>query len=70
MDIYHANSADAAISAHNDSKHNAVVIEPRDERYHAAVRGKAQYWGMGKTRAEALGNLIITFPGVFNVERR
>jgi hypothetical protein len=36
-------------------------------KYHAQFKGKPGYWGCGRTRAEAVGNLVMSHPALFGV---
>lgn len=35
--------------------------------FHAHLKDCAMFWGVGRSKAEALGNLVLTVPRSFNI---
>jgi len=45
-----------------------ITVDKRTEDYMAYLNGDKGFWDCGKTKAEAIGNLIITHREKFNIE--
>jgi len=50
----------------------AVIVTYRPQitangDYHACIEGHSEFWGCGKSPAEAIGNLIQAYPAQFEI---
>jgi hypothetical protein len=43
-----------------------VLIQPRAEGLHACMQDDSRVWGYGKTKSEAIGNMVSHNPACFN----
>jgi predicted RNase H-like HicB family nuclease len=48
-----------------DTKH--LIIVQRTNDFHASLDGRPGVWGAGGSAAEAVGQMIIAHPGVFEL---
>ncbi len=47
---------------------NKVVFTQRENDWYATLKDDSKIWGCGKTKAEALGELVLNHPGKLNIE--
>ena len=44
-----------------------IIIKRRENDWHASIEGNSAIWGRGKSKYEAIGDLITTHAEVFNI---
>jgi len=51
-----------------DEALNRIIVTRRSSDYHACLACHPEVWGAGKSRYEAVGNLVLSHPECFGLE--